>query len=175
MAQSAPQADAVNARLLELLEQVVANQAVQATANLVDQIADRQLAAAVAPWGSTGGGSAPPGLGVQQQQVALRFGALRNALGDFGRHGDRSVALLTPAPLLFGDGRLELQAALPAAASTLTLFATDGAVLATVTDVGGAAPVVDGAGATAWVEVSDVHGSPLLLGFPERVTTTGPF
>jgi hypothetical protein len=166
---TAQQADAVNTRLLELLEQVVANQSVQATANLFDQITERQLAAQLGARDSYGrGGQAPPALGAQQQQVALRFGALRNALGDFGRHGDRDVALLTPAPRLHPDGTLEFLAPLPAAAATLTLFRADGTVLGTVTDIGGTTPVLDTADATAWVQVDDAHNTPILLGFPLR-------
>lgn len=166
----AQETDAVNTRLLELLEQVVANQTLVSTATLFDQIAERQLAASRDGWARTG--SAQPALGAQQQQVALRFGALRNALGDFGRHGDRAVALLTPAPRLFPDGTLEFVAALPAAAATLTLFRADGSALGTVADVGGATPVLDSAGDTAWIQVDDAHGSPILLGFPSRVPAT---
>lgn len=157
-----PPADAVNDRLLELLEQVVANQAVQAAANLHGEVAERLVAQQRRNHGG------PPALGVGAQQVALRFGALRNALGDFGRHGERMTALILPAPQLRADGALEFGAPLPHTASTVTLFRADGSVLGSVDGVGGATPVIEDAGDVAWLQVDDADDNPLLLGFPLR-------
>ena len=63
-------ASAVNERLLQLLEQVVANQAVQATANLQDEFAER-LRAAVQYRDSRDHAVSP--LGYDQLQTGLRF------------------------------------------------------------------------------------------------------
>ena len=155
-------ASAVNERLLQLLEQVVANQAVQATANLQDEIAER-LRAAVQYRDSRD--HAVSSLGYDQLQIGLRFVALSNSLGRFGSHGERDVALL-PAPQL-DRGTLTF-APLPPDAASVILFRADGEQLGQIQVGGGDAPVIDAPDA-AWVQVNDVHGSPIRLGFPRRV------
>jgi hypothetical protein len=161
-------ADAVNERLLELLEQVVANQTVQATANLQDEIADRLTAAA---WYREGRDRPIPPLGYDQLQLGLRFRAVRNGLGDFGRHGGRDVALLLPAPEL--DGGTLRFAPLPQDARTVILFRADGKRLRDRQVEGGDTPVIEGVPDVAWVQVDDAHANPLRLGFPRPVPAVG--
>jgi hypothetical protein len=161
-AQSAA-ASAVNERLLQLLEQVVANQAVQATANLQDEMAER-LRAAVQYRDSRDHVVSP--LGYDQLQIGLRFVALSNGLGRFGSHGERDVGLL-PAPELEG-GTLSFQP-LPPDAANVILFRADGGQLGEIDAVGGQAPVVYDVPDVAWVQVNNVNGDPIRLGFPRRV------
>jgi hypothetical protein len=156
-------ADAVNERLLELLEQVVANQTVQATANLQDEIAERLTAAAALY--REGRDRPVPVLGYDQLQVELRFRAVRNGLGSFGRHGERDVALL-PAPKL--DGGTLRFAPLPPDAGTVILFRADGERLGQIHVEGGEAPVIQDVPDVAWVQVDDAHGNPIRLGFPRQ-------
>jgi hypothetical protein len=155
-------ADAVNQRLLELLEQVVANQTVQATANLQDEIADRLTAAALYRERRD---RPIPALGYDQLQLELRFRAARNGLGNFGRHGERDVALL-PEPEL--DGGTLRFAPLPPDARTVILFRADGERLGQIQVEGGDAPVIREVPEVAWVQVDDAHGNPVRLGFPRR-------
>jgi hypothetical protein len=154
--------DLVNERLLQLLEQVVANQAVQASANLQDELAER-LRAAVEYRDSENQTATP--LGYAQLELGLRFTAVSNGLGRFGSHGERDVALL-PAPLL-DRGALSF-APLPATAATLLLFGPGGGQLATIDVTGGDALIVDGFPEVAWVQLNDRHGRPIRLGFPRR-------
>jgi hypothetical protein len=156
-------ANAVNERLLQLLEQVISNQSVQAAANLQDEIAER-LTAAVQY--RDGRDRAVPSLGYDQLQVGLRFRALRNSLGNFGSHGERDVALL-PSPQL-DDGTLTF-APLPADAATVILFRVDGEQLSQIDVSGGDTLVVNGVPDVAWVQVNDLYGAPIRLGFPQRV------
>ena len=155
-------ADLVNERLLQLLEQVVANQAVQASANLQDEIAERLRASVQYRDGQDQ--TASP-LGYDQLELGLRFTSLTNGLGRFGSHGERDVALL-PAPLL-DRGTLSF-APLPATAVTLLLFGPGGGQLATIDVAGGDALIVDGFPEVAWVQLNDRHGRPIRLGFPRR-------
>jgi hypothetical protein len=156
-------ATAVNERLLQLLEQVVANQAVQATANLQDEIAER-LRAAVQYRDSRDHVASP--LGYDQLQIGLRFVALSNGLGRFGSHGERDVGLL-PAPEL-EDGTLTFQPLPPDAASVI-LFRADGGQLIQIEAAGGQAPFVTDVPDVAWVQVNNTNGDPIRLGFPRPV------
>jgi len=156
-------ATAVNERLLQLLEQVVANQAVQATANLQDEIAER-LRAAVQYRDSRDHAVSP--LGYDQLQIELRFMALSNSLGRFGSHGERDVGLL-PAPELI-DGTLSFQPLPPDAASVI-LFRADGGQLIEIDAAGGETPFVTDVPDVAWVQVNNINGDPIRLGFPQRV------
>jgi hypothetical protein len=160
-------ADAVNDRLLQLLEQVVANQAIQATANLNEEIAQRMTAAL-----QHRDGQDQPGFSVSQRQLVLRFRALRNGLGNLARHGEQDTVLL-PAPQLFPDGTMTFVRALPQEAETLRLFTGGGNQTDQFEPVPGALEVtgirdVEG---VAWVQVDDRHGNPILLGFPQRVSS----
>jgi hypothetical protein len=161
-------ANAVNERLLELLEQVVANQAVQATANLQDEFAER-LRAAVQYRDSRDHAVSP--LGYDQLQTGLRFVALSNTLGRFGSHGERDVALL---PALQLDGGTLTFAPLPPDAASVILFRADGEQLGQIEVAGGDAPVIPDVPDAAWVQVNDVRGSPIRLGFPRRVPAGVP-
>jgi len=158
-------ASAVNERLLQLLEQLVANQAVQATANLQDEVAER-LRAAVQYRDSRDHAVSP--LGYDQLQIGLRFVALSNGLGRFGSHGERDVGLL-PAPELEG-GTLSFQPLTPDAASVI-LFRADGGQLGEIEVAGGQAPVVYDIPDVAWVQVNNINGDPIRLGFPRPVPT----
>jgi hypothetical protein len=159
-------ADAVNDRLLQLLEQVVANQAIQASANLNEEIAQRLTAAL--QYRDT---PAQPGFSDSQRQLVLRFRALRNGLGNLARHGDQDTVLL-PAPQLY-DGALTFKTALPQDAGTLRLFASDGTQTYQVALVGGEREVTVGVDDVAWVQVDDQRGNPILLGFPQLVLPDG--
>jgi hypothetical protein len=150
-------------RLLQLLEQVVANQAVQATANLQDEIAER-LRAAVQYRDSRDHAASP--LGYDQLQIGLRFVAVSNSLGRFGSHGERDVGLL-PAPEL-EDGTLSFQPLPPDAASVI-LFRADGGQLIEIDAAGGQAPFVTDVPDVAWVQVNNINGDPIRLGFPRPV------
>ena len=163
--EQAAAAIAVNERLLELLEQVIANQAVQATANLQDEIAER-LRAAVQYRDSRDHAVSP--LGYDQLQIGLRFTALSNSLGRFGSHGERDVGLL-PAPELEG-GTLSFQP-LPLDAASVILFGADGSQLIEIEAAGGQAPVVTDVPDVAWVQVNNINGDPIRLGFPRLVPT----
>jgi hypothetical protein len=160
-------ADAVNDRLLQLLEQVVANQAIQATANLNEEIA-QQLTAAF----QHRDGQDQPGFSVSQRQLVLRFRALRNGLGNLARHGEQDTVLL-PAPQLFLNGTMTFISALPQEAETLRLFGSGGNQIdqfepvPAALEVTGIRDVED----VAWVQVDDRHGNPILLGFPQRVSS----
>lgn len=156
-------ATAVNERLLQLLEQVVANQAVQATANLQDEIAER-LRAAVQYRDSRDHAVSP--LGYDQLQIGLRFMALSNSLGRFGSHGERDVGLL-PAPELV-DGTLSFQPLPPDTASVI-LFRADGGQLVEIAAAGGDTPFVTHVPDVAWVQVNNINGDPVRLGFPRHV------
>jgi hypothetical protein len=162
---SAGGADAVNDRLLQLLEQVVANQAIQATANLNEEIAQR-LAAVV----QHRDGQDQSRFSEGQREVVLRFRALRNGLGNLARHGEQDTVLM-PAPQLFSDGTLTFVSALPQEAETLRLFGSGGKQVYQFEHVGGATDVSDisDVGGVAWVQVDDQHGNPILLGFPQLV------
>ena len=154
---------AVNERLLELLEQVVASQAVQATANLQDEIAER-LRAAVQYRDSRDHVVSP--LGYDQLQIGLRFTALSNSLGRFGSHGERDVGLL-PAPEL-EDGTLTFQP-LPPDAANVILFRADGGQLIEIDDLSGQPFFVTNVPDVAWVQMNNVNGDPIRLGFPRLV------
>jgi hypothetical protein len=160
--------DAINTRLVELLEQVVANQAVQAVANMDDQRAELIEAEMRQRQGDRPGYGGPAaGLAYSQLQLGLFFRSVRNGLGNLGRNGERDAALI-PAPRLSGDGTLTFVAPLPLTAERLNLVAGDGTVFATATDVGGEQPEISNAGAVAWVQIDDKFGNPILLGVPVR-------
>jgi hypothetical protein len=165
---SSDDTDAVNERLLHLLEQLVANQAVQATANLHEEVAQRLTAAATYRDGQDRQRAV---LSDSQQQLVLRFRALRNGLGNLARHGGRDTVLM-PAPQLC-DGTLYFVAALPPEAETLRLFGRDGKETGRFDHVGGAT-TVQGAGVVGWIQVDDQHGNPILLGFPLEVCGEDP-
>jgi hypothetical protein len=156
-------ATAVNERLLELLEQVVANQTVQAAANLQDEIAER-LRAAVQYRDSRDHAVSP--LGYDQLQIGLRFMAFSNSLGRFGSHGERDVGLL-PAPEL-EDGTLSFQPLPPDAASVI-VFRANGEQLRETEAVGGQPLFITDVPDVAWVQVDNLNGDPIRLGFPRLV------
>jgi hypothetical protein len=161
-------ADAVNTRLVELLEQVVANQAVHAVADLHEQRAELIEAEMRRRQGDRRGYGGPAGgLAYPQLQLGLFFRSVRNGLGNLGRHGEHDAALL-PAPNLSKDGTLRFVAPLPLAAERLNLMKSDGTVLAAATGVGGQQPVIRNVGEVAWVQVDDKYGNPILLGVPVR-------
>jgi hypothetical protein len=101
-----------------------------------------------------------------QRRIALHYGALRNALGNFGRHGDANTALLSPAPRLEEIGPrsvLVFDAAIERAARVAT-YAADGTSRGTFAfpsdlrlHVGAGAPI-------RTVEIEDDQGTPFLLG-----------
>ena len=163
-------ADTINTRLVELLEQVVANQAVQAVADLHDERAElieaemRRRRADRHGRGTPAGGLAYP-----QLQLVLFFRSVRNGLGNLGRHGERDVALI-PAPRLSEDGTLTFAVPLPLAAERLNLVKSDGAVLGSLTVEGDRMPVSEKAGDVAWVQIDDTYGNPILLGVPFRAS-----
>lgn len=160
-------AEAVNRKLLEVLEQVVANQAIQATAELNENIAQRLTAAL-----QYRDGQAQPGFSASQRQLVLRFRALRNGLGNLARHGEQDTVLL-PAPQLFSDGRMSFASSLPADAETLRLYDSGGnqtdqfEPVSGRQEVSGICEVED----VAWVQVDDQYGNPILLGFPQPVSS----
>ena len=156
-------ATAVNERLLELLEQVVANQAVQATANLQDEIAER-LRAAVQYRDSRDHAASP--LGYDQLQIGLRFMAFGNSLGRFGSHGEHDVGLLSPPEL--DGGTLTFQQ-LPSDAASVILFRADGAQLTEIPAPGRQPFFVADVPDVAWVQVNNINGDPIRLGFPRPV------
>jgi hypothetical protein len=162
-----PSGSEVDARLLYLLEQLVANQSVHAVANLNDEIAERLDAAARLRSASTnaGGNGSPPGFTDEQQQLVMRFRALRNGLGNLARHADQSTVLM-PSPLLDDTGRLNLVDPLPAEAATLRAFDAVGTELDRFTARGGQQVVEGIPPQTASVQVDDARGTALLLGFP---------
>ena len=153
-------ADQVNARLLELLEQLVTNQAVQATADLNQEIADRFGAALRHRQDHD---RANAGLSQEQLQLVLHFRAVRNAQGNLARHADQSIVLMPPPTL--DDGTLEFVEALPHQAETLRLFGPDGSQTGRRDRIGGA-KTVKNVGDVASVQIDDAKGSPILLGFP---------
>jgi hypothetical protein len=166
--------DAVNDRLLQLLEQVVANQAIQATANLNEEIAQRFAAAL--QYRDT---PAQGGFLSDQRELVLRFRALRSGLGNLARHGAQDTVLL-PAPQLLGEVLL-FMTKLPPEAETLRLFGitreqteqndTRIVQIGQFEHVGEAREVqgIDPGDIVAWLEVDDRHGNPILLGFPQRI------
>lgn len=164
-------AEAVNRELLEVLKQVVANQAIQATAELNEDIAQRLTAAL-----QYRDGQAQPGFSASQRQLVLRFRALRNGLGNLARHGEQDNVLL-PAPQLFRDreGTITMRFAnrLPAEAETLRLFTSGGNQTDQFEPVGGRqeVPGIRDVENVAWIQVDDQHGNPILLGFPQLVSS----
>jgi hypothetical protein len=106
-------------------------------------------------------------LAIPQQRLALSYGALRNALGNYGRLGT-DVMLLTPAPT-FSRWGLEIQG-LPADAKRVILFDRGGRELKRADTSGpgtlrvplGVPPV----GPVAWVEVYGRKNRPIRLGIP---------
>lgn len=96
-----------------------------------------------------------------QLRIALHYGALRNALGNFGRHGETSVAILSPAPeLVRGGGPLRFDGPVEGAAEVAG-YAADGRFLqrfpfeVTVDDVNQDIRTV---------EIEDDRKTPFLLG-----------
>jgi hypothetical protein len=165
-----PKADTINTRLVQLLEQVVANQAVQAVANLNDQRAElveaemRRRESDRNRLGTPAGGFT-----YRQRQLGLFFRSVRNGLGSPGRPGERAAALI-PAPTLSENGTLTFVAPLPKAAERLNLVKGDGTVLGGRTVEGDRKPVIEDAGDVAWVQIDDKYGNPILLGVPFRAS-----
>ena len=165
-----PKADTINTRLVELLEQVVANQAVQAVANLHDQRAELVEAEMRRREGDRHGREAPVGgLTYRQLQLGLLFRSVRNGLGNPIRPGERDAALI-PAPTISENGTLTFAAPLPQAAERLNLVKGDGTVLGGLTVEGDRKPVIENAGEVAWVQIDDKYGNPILLGVPFRAS-----
>jgi len=161
--------DEVNARLLQLLEQMVANQAVQATADLNQDIAERLSAALQYRQDKD---RAEGGLSQEQLRLVLHFRALRNAQGNLARHADQGIVLL-PAPSLCLDendsGILEFVHDLPYYAETLRLFGRDGSQIGQHDGMAGKQRVAV-VGDVASVQIDDAKGVPILLGFPQCVS-----
>jgi hypothetical protein len=155
-------ADEVNARLLELLEQMVANQAVQATADLNQEVAERLSAALRYRQDQD---QANAGLSQEQLRLVLHFRALRNAQGNLARHADQGIVLMPP-PTLHDNGTLEFVKALPHQAETMRLFGPDGKQTGRRDRIGGATKVQN-VGDVASVQIDDAKGNPILLGFPQ--------
>lgn len=159
-----PSGSEVDARLLQLLEQLVANQSMQAAANLNDEIAERLDAAVRFRTGSFNQGSA--GFDDAQQQLVLRFRALRNGLGNLARHADQTTVLMR-SPTLDAQG-LHLVDPLPANAAALRVFDPVGTQTALIAVDGGDTDVPDVPLDAASVQVDDGVGTALLIGFPHR-------
>jgi hypothetical protein len=161
-----PSGGEVDARLLQLLEQLVANQSVQAYANLNDEVAER-LEAAVRLRGTGTGTPQAAGFTDAQQQLVTRFRALRNGLGNLARHADQSTVRM-PSPTLDAKGVLRFVDALPAEAAVLRVFDAAGREITRFDVYGGTTEVTGVPQDTAAVEVDDSGGGALLLGFPHR-------
>jgi hypothetical protein len=159
---SSASAAEMNAKLLDLLEQLVANQTIKATADLQEGIAER-LAATHQRHDLEG----PSGFTDEQAQLMMRFRALRNGLGNLSRLSSRDVVLM-PAPLLTSDGTLVFVDPLPTDAETARIFGPDGRQSQRFDGVGGEAGLAGVNDDTAYLQIDDRRGAPILLGVPER-------
>jgi hypothetical protein len=105
----------------------------------------------------------PNPLDLPQRRIALHYGALRNALGNYGRLGT-DVGLLAPAPTLI-HGTLTIHG-IPPEAKKVILFDRTGTVLHRFpTDGHGSLPGLPGTN-VAWVEVYGRKNTPIRLGIP---------
>jgi hypothetical protein len=161
--QSPAHADAVNVKLLELLEQLVANQTIKATAELQENIAERLTAEQRRRDPDVATGFDP-----EQARLVMRFRALRNGLGNLSRLSSRDVVLM-PAPMLSAEGTLVFAAPTPNDAETARIFGTDGRQIQQFDGVGGEQVLRDVNGDVAYLQIDDRRGVPILLGVPERV------
>lgn len=153
-------ADEMNDRLLDLLGQVLENQAAHATADLHERIAEQLLAS------TRRYDPGPTGLSDEQNSIIMRFRALRTGLGNLSRLSTHDPVLMPP-PLLFGDGVLTFADPLPADAFTVRLFGPNGRQFRRIDGVGGAQELSD-AGDVVYLQVDDQSGTPILLGVPLR-------
>jgi hypothetical protein len=105
---------------------------------------------------------------IDQQRLALSYGALRNALGNYGRLGT-DVMLLTPAPILTLVAPISLTInglPTPPDATEVKLFDRAGHVLGLPHPIPASGQViVTPPGPVAWVEVYRKK-TPILLGIP---------
>jgi hypothetical protein len=106
---------------------------------------------------------------IDQQRLALSYGALRNALGNYGRLGT-DVLLLTPPPILTTGipSSLTIKGLpTPPDATEVKLFDSAGHVLGLphAVDASGRLIVTPLPGPVAWVEVYRKK-TPILLGIP---------
>jgi hypothetical protein len=105
----------------------------------------------------------------QQLRIALRYGAVRNALGNFGRHGETDVALVAPPPTLNVTTRALTLNTLPSNAHAVVVY--DRADLELQRFPAKVSSTVDEnkVAAVASVEIEDSAGTPFLFGIPVRV------
>ncbi|GAA3087679.1 hypothetical protein [Streptosporangium carneum] len=133
----------------------------------IAEIEERQVAVLDA----LASGQQQPAMNAGQREIELRFRALRNMLGNFGRRGEPDVALL-PVELHTGydHDRLVFAAGLPKGAHAVTRFYRDGTQEKTDVDsLVGCPPVLDNPGDVVAVQVTDVKGNPIAFGLIRRV------
>jgi hypothetical protein len=59
-------------------------------------------------------------LDAQQTRLTIRYGALSNLLGNFGRHGTPRTGIIEPPPILFDNEHLDFAAPIPGAFTVVT-------------------------------------------------------
>jgi hypothetical protein len=102
-------------------------------------------------------------LDLPQRRTVLHYGALRNALGNYGRLGT-DAALLTPAPTLI-HGTLTING-IPTEARKVILFDRAGTELGRIRTHGNTSLRGISVSNVAWVEVYGRKNTPIRLGIP---------
>jgi hypothetical protein len=110
-------------------------------------------------------------LNADQLRVVLHYSTLSNGLGNFGRHGDVIVGLLSPVTLS-EDRTLTLPSVDRAA--TTALVDRLGIVIARIPFATSRVLTVEQARDVVTVEVEDQNGTPFRLGLVRRIFATSP-
>jgi hypothetical protein len=111
-------------------------------------------------------------LNVDQLRLALHYGALRNGLGNFGRHGETVVALVAPQPTIDDFGTLEFAAPIQGAA-TVAIYRQDGSLLTRLPFAVSLHVDNDDAPSVRTVEIEDGQATPFLLGVVRHIASSG--
>jgi hypothetical protein len=108
-------------------------------------------------------------LDVTQRRLTLHYGALLNGLGNFGRHGETIVALLSPSPTL-EDGDTLVFANPIQGAATVAAYDQNGLLVVRAPFAPNVHVDNDDAPRIKTVEIEDDQATPFLLGIVVRVT-----